>query len=162
MHLRCCVTITINVSVVVIINTPGGITIQSTIRNDHPNTARIENKKSNQQASVETDYEIALAVRGKHHPEANTPYHPSNGLCRRLRVLIRIQLRLRLRTKTGRRQGCSAERRWRHGHRTRSRGFGQRCAAATASSATTAGTGCRGRCGDVRRKSVAPQQQQIK
>ena len=30
-----------------------------------------------QQAFVETDYEIAVAVRGKLHPEANTPYHPS-------------------------------------------------------------------------------------
>jgi len=27
------------------------------------------------QAFVETDYEIALAIRGKSHPDANTPYH---------------------------------------------------------------------------------------
>ena len=33
-------------------------------------------EKAFQQAFVETDYEIALAVRGKLHPDANTPYHP--------------------------------------------------------------------------------------
>lgn len=32
-------------------------------------------EKAFQQAFVETDYEIALALRGQPHPDANTPYH---------------------------------------------------------------------------------------
>lgn len=36
-------------------------------------------EKAFQQAFVETDYEIALAIRGKSHPDANTSYHPDEA-----------------------------------------------------------------------------------